>query len=346
MRDILLSTAIELLDNRIFEIDNPMWKANNYFVELYELKTELLNIGYNLKTIDLGNPITAEKILFLDIPPQNTPHFRFFSECVRMGLQNKMILILHESPAILPLAWNEELHKNFAKILTWNDDLVDNIRYFKLNYAQPFLRTVPQTPFAQRKLCTMIAGNKFFYHPLELYSKRVEAIRAFERLSPYQFDLYGTGWNRPKSQVENALPFLVPHFPSYRGNVREKAEVLSKYKYAICYENMLGVNGFSGYITEKIHHCFMSGCVPIYLGANNIEKYISKELFIDRRQFPNYDSLYGYLLSIDQAKYENMLEKIEQYLKSNSFKTDFSVEACVEKIINSLDIINVKAEGE
>jgi hypothetical protein len=33
-------------------------------------------------------------------------------------------------------------------------------------------------------------------HPLELYSKRVEAIKWFEKNHPEDFDFYGIGWDR------------------------------------------------------------------------------------------------------------------------------------------------------
>jgi alpha(1,3/1,4) fucosyltransferase len=44
---------------------------------------------------------------------------------------------------------------------------------------------------AKNKLCSMIIENKFNFHPLELYTERVKAIRWFEKNHPEDFDLHG-----------------------------------------------------------------------------------------------------------------------------------------------------------
>ena len=41
------------------------------------------------------------------------------------------------------------------------------------------------------------------------------------------------------------------------------------------------------FITEKIFHAIIAGCVPIYLGAPNICKFIPKKTFVDLRDFEN-----------------------------------------------------------
>ena len=41
-----------------------------------------------------------------------------------------------ENESVLPENWNMENHKLFDKIITWNDDLVDNKKYFSVNYIQ------------------------------------------------------------------------------------------------------------------------------------------------------------------------------------------------------------------
>ena len=46
-----------------------------------------------------------------------------------------MYLITWEPFIIKPDNWNLENHKYFRKIFTWNDKLVDNEKYFKINYS-------------------------------------------------------------------------------------------------------------------------------------------------------------------------------------------------------------------
>ena len=83
----------------------------------------------------------------------------------------------------------KEKHKYFNKIFTWHDELVDNKKYFKLNFSHLFPKSINKDLSKKQKLCTLIAGNKRVKHSLELYSKRVEAIRWFEKNHPEDFDL-------------------------------------------------------------------------------------------------------------------------------------------------------------
>ncbi|HON84209.1 MAG TPA: glycosyltransferase family 10, partial [Caldisericia bacterium] len=73
------------------------------------------------------------------------------------------------------------------------------------------------------------------------------------------------------------------------------------------------------YVTEKIFDCFLSKCIPIYLGAYNIEQIIPKELFIDYRIFEN-DNLSLYLKSMDNNKYNKMIEDAQDWMKENRYK--------------------------
>ena len=87
----------------------------------------------------------------------------------------------------------------------------------------------------KEKLCTLIAGNKQVNHPLELYSKRVEAIEWFEKYHLEDFDFYGMGWDDYTSK-NRYIRFLLKKFrlsklvkskfQSYKGKVDSKKEVL------------------------------------------------------------------------------------------------------------------------
>lgn len=251
-------------------------------------------------------------------------------------------LIIFESELIRPDNWNLENHKYFSKIFTWHDDFVDNIKYFKINFAQEIPQAINKDLANKEKLCTLIAGNKKVEHPLELYSKRVEAIRWFEKYHSGNFDLYGIGWdtyhfNGPKiiralNRIKPLTKLLAPSFPSYKGKVERKKEVLEKYKFAICYENARDI---SGYITEKIFDCLFAGCVPIYLGANNIIEHIPKECFIDKRDFESYEELYVFMHNMSDDDYSAYLKAIEKFLNSDKIYP-FSSEYFAKIIVDTL----------
>ncbi len=75
-----------------------------------------------------------------------------------------------------------------------------------------------------------------------------------------------------------------------------------------------------GYITEKIFDCFFAGTIPIYLGAPDIEKYIPKDCFIDRRNFAGYGELYTYLQSLTAKDIASFRDAAREYLSSEQYR--------------------------
>lgn len=71
-----------------------------------------------------------------------------------------------------------------------------------------------------------------------------------------------------------------------------------------------------------------AGCVPIYWGAPDIEKYVPKGCFIDKRDFPNLHDLYNYISTMSEDEYNGYLENIKNYFASSQcykFSIDFFV---------------------
>ncbi len=251
----------------------------------------------------------------------------------------KHYLLLLESPHVDKGLIDATHHQYFKKIFTWNDDMVDNQKYFKVNYAFDIPKTIPKQ-FDGKKLCCTIAGNKSANHPDELYTKRVEFIRWFEKHYLNEFDLYGTGWDQYRfghslvGRVLNKFKFLRKKdlFPSYQGMVDSKFETMKNYKFSICYEN---IKEQKGYITEKIFDSFFAGCVPIYWGAKNVTEHIPKECFIDKREFDSFEEIYQFLKNMDEKTYMSYMEAIEEFL--NSSKADpFRAEIFAYTIVNEI----------
>ena len=249
--------------NIIFDINNKL-NRDNCFFQFFVIKNKFLENGIDLSTNDINSINDSEIVIYNDMP-KVLPN----EENIK-----KSYLWLFESELIKPDNWDLEKHKYFNKIFTWDDRIIDNKKYFKINFSHLFPADINKNLSKKEKLCTLIAGNKKVNHPLELYSKRVEAIRWFEKNHPEDFDFYGMGWDEytPSNKYIRygfrklkLSKLFKPNFPSYRGKVDSKKEVLEKYKFAICYENARDIDG---YITEKIFDCFFAGCVPIYWGAN------------------------------------------------------------------------------
>jgi alpha(1,3/1,4) fucosyltransferase len=217
--------------------------------------------------------------------------------------KEKLILFTWEPPTVQPEIWDPKIQKWFHKIYTWNDDLVDNVRYFKFYYPVYSLRSSDLVPYEERKFLTLIASRLSSKHPRELYSERERLIRFFETRPEVEFDLYGRYWEKRK-------------FRSWKGAIPDKLSVLKKYRFACAYENSTE----SGYITEKIWDCFAAGVVPVYWGAPNVESYIPPDCFIDRRKFESNEALLAFLQRMTKEEWERYLERAELFLQSEAAK--------------------------
>lgn len=339
MRKISIVVAKALLNNNIFT-DLPPLDFDNYLHHQRLLKSKLLEAGYDLATCDINKIEDAEVVFYYDtVMPLPKPN----------GKQ-KNYLFLWESEVISPTTYDIDIHRYFDKIFTWKDSLITEPKYVKINYSHEIIKNITVELIKKEKLLTLIAGNKNINHPLELYSKRVEAIRWFEKNHPDEFDLYGRGWDR-YNPSNKYIRFIYSRFSisrhtlqllcfkryfSFRGEVDAKIPILSKYKFAICYENAYDI---SGYITEKIFHCFFAGCIPIYWGADDITDYIPENCFIDKRKFNTYEQLYTHIKNMSDIDYLDYLANIELFLNSPQVE-QFSAENFVNTVIS--EVVNEK----
>lgn len=281
--------------DKIFDMGDAFYNKDDQNRPFFNLREHVRKYGFDLvgTSVDSSLP-NAAGLIVCDLPSLEK------LATLPVPLEKRILLIL-EPPTVAPHYYDATYHQHFGKILTMIDDSVDNKKYFKLHYPQAHLNMIDRPlSFNDKKLCTLIAGNKYSAHPCELYTERKKIIRFFEEHALQDFDFYGFWW--PQDQ-----------YPSYRGSALRKLDILNWYKFCICYENMRDVNG---YITEKIFDAFKAGCVPVYWGAQNITDYIPSDCFIDRRSFSSDQELYEHLKSIDQETYERFLLSIKRFLVS------------------------------
>lgn len=300
------------------------------------LKNRIEELGHKCHTADLYNFSDIDVLVFQDLnknsrlllssPLEITKYiakrkwkYDYLYKYTNCSKKIKSILIIQEPPIICPQSYDLKYHTFFDKVLTWNNDLIDNKKYFPFFYPQVLPQIQRVHSFEKKKYLTMICGNKTSNFPNELYSKRKSIIEYFEHHNE-DFDLYGIGWSKNKYQ-------------SYRGAIDKKISILSQYKFAVCFENMCNIKG---YITEKIFDCFFAGCIPIYWGAENIDDYIPKDTFIDYREYGNIKKLNSYLKGMSSDTYCQYLNAIDRYLNSKDFKRYFSVESYIERMLYAI----------
>lgn len=229
--------------------------------------------------------------------------------------KDKMVLFMWEPCVVQPESHDLKVHACFGKIFTWDDDLVDNVKYFKFYYPVLRDRIAEVVPFEEKKFCTLINGRLCSKHPKQLYGEREKVIRFFED-KPGEFDLYGKFWEKR-------------NYKNYLGPAANKFDVLKNYKFCISYENTRDVRG---YVTEKIFDCFATGVVPVYWGASNICDYVPANCFVDRRKFGSEQELYDFLKAMTKETYEEYVRAAEVFLKSPQAKL-FSEDHFVETFL-------------
>jgi hypothetical protein len=341
MKKVSIITSEYYHGNNFFNIDEPWINRDDCMLPNYLLKERLKEKNIDLATQDINPVSNSDLVIFIQTPDKDNPDL-----IQALNRQIPCFLNISELELIHLNNSKTALHKLFSKIFTYQDKLIDNEKYFKLNYSFNFPNTIDKN-INKRKLCTLISCNKTLNHPLELYSKRVEAIRWFEKHHPEDFDLYGVGWDKPNyvsgpkyKRIINRSIFLRKLFskpyPSYRGKIERKKDILSNYKFCICYENAKDI---PGWITEKMFDCLTAGCVPIYWGADNVSDHIWPSCFIDKREFPDYKKLYEYITTLSESEYLNYLNNIEKYLQSHDsyeFSIDYYIETLGSAIIEEL----------
>lgn len=295
------------------------------------LDKQLLPHGLTFNTSNLSEitPVCSPSKIFKEIKRMlfcNVPFWipEWKEKLIRLP-KKKLLLITYEPPSVLPEMYSPEVLDYFDRVLTWDDSLVDNVKFFKFNYAvlQGMINNV--VPFSQKKLLTQISGNKTSSHVHELYSERLKVIQFFETREGNDFEFYGTGWD-------------VTQFKNCRGRIDDKIGVLKNYRFSICYEN---IKEIKGYITEKIFDCFTAGVVPIYWGASNVADYIPTNCFIARENFATFEDLLEYIKNMDEAAYNLYLENIRAYLKSEQAQ-QFSNKAFAKAVFSALSVVKEK----
>ncbi len=320
MKNILFNCYYDSdLNDNIFKLDRVWLSSNNkeikkddknkgfsYFYETLKSK------NYNIHTQDYWKK--NDKI---DIQINFAYHQKIICKMA--------YLLLPESKEIYEKNDILKLRDSYTKIFCQYDEFVDEEKIFKLNY--PFIITKKSNAtFKDRPYFScMISSNKSMKkkYKTNLYNKRFELINWFEKNNSEDFFLYGLDWELP-FQKSGMLGRLVNfknkvlkkknNLTCYQGIIEKKGDILKKCKFAFCFEN----SKIDGYISDPIFDVFSYGCIPIYLGAQNIKKYIPSDIFIDFRNFNSFQNLYDHLNQINEKEYSIIQEKIFSFILSEN----------------------------
>jgi hypothetical protein len=136
-------------------------------------------------------------------------------------------------------------------------------------------------------MVSAVSSNKIM---LNGHSKRLKFVTAVKD----KVDLYGRGINE----------------------ISSKLFALVDYRFSIAIENDISEN----YFTEKITDCFLTGTIPIYHGATNIEDFFDINGII---RFDTLEELHNILDNLTPELYNSKLKSIENnFYKCFDYPTD------------------------
>lgn len=332
-------------NNSLFAADDTVHRHNPTYTPRL-LRQKFLDRGIEINTPDLnqGRPVAFELHLEgRELSPRSVPRY----------------LLALENPNINKLNASSDYCARFDLAFAWD------VRLQHLPNVVPILIPHPMVwqdfPGPQQRpvFSCLINANKAFKEVLatDLYVERLKTIRWYEKHAPGHFELYGLGWNKATpaftaagrlarlgSRLKTRL-FGTPPFPSYRGELSDKGEVLRRARFSWCYENNRDI---SNYVTEKMLDSLVHGCVPVYWGADNVAELVPPDCYVDRRRFRNTAEVHQHLLAIDDARYLRYQQAIRDFLSSPAarrFSADQVMQTVVDRVCADLQQRGLLAPG-
>lgn len=277
--------------------------------------------------------------------------FELHINCRRQDPAARAYVYLYENPLIRPLNRDRAALARYAKWFAWDGALRDDSRTVSLLYPNRFETGPWNGPEKRPLFCVLVASNKALtvVDPRDQYQARVRILDWYEQHVPADFHLYGRGWDRPaalpgrwgrvRNQWRKVLARFLPAkspYASWRGPVDDKIELLTRTRFCLAHENC---RDLSGYVTEKLFDCFRAGCVPVYVGPQEIADLIPADCFIDGRAFATPAALDAHLRTIDDVAYRGTQERMRAFLlseRARPFSQDHFADVMTREILADL----------
>ena len=209
---------------------------NSWHLSNVALVGALKTAGYDVKIWPCDVDVESDIGLALDHPRYDAK------------LPKTAMCVNLEPPVVYPRFFDRINGWPYKRILTCCMPYVDDKRTFWSPF--PIVKYDGKLASHDKFLCAISSGNKHFARPGELYTDRRNCYLSFGK----DIDVYGWGWHEDVDLI---------HKCNYLGPVDNKILTLSKYKYAIVFENQC----IPGFTTEKYWDCIQAGTVPLYRGS-------------------------------------------------------------------------------
>ncbi|QDD66449.1 hypothetical protein EJD96_20925 [Herbaspirillum seropedicae] len=312
-------------ENRLFDMTNQHLNRDDTLMPFVRLREALQARGARLDTADYlpqqQSTIEIHEYYSLGVLEN------YKALLARPDVRLKAFVIF-EPPVVEPRLYDSlpELTAAFEHVYVHNtvgDGYslagVDASKLRKLYWPQPRRGVISQYWERQeRQQRIVVINGNHIPQPVanELYSKRIEAMAALAKFS--SVDLYGRGWHKWWSRASMWWPYWKNRrtlMSIYHGACDSKYEVLSRYAFSLCFENM----AMQGYVTEKLFDCLYAGTVPLYLGATDIADLIPSSAYIDCRQFASWKELHAAVMALSAEKIEGIRQAGRAFIEGPAY---------------------------
>ncbi|MDP3349060.1 MAG: glycosyltransferase family 10 [Hydrogenophaga sp.] len=311
------------LQDRLFNINDAQLNRDGTLLPFVRLKDHFASIGIPCFTADKLRDGTERREVNHYWSLGMEGHYQELVGRPDVRLRGFLImeppLVRPDLYAALPhltAAFDEVyVHNTVGDGYSLNSVLRNKLR--PLFWPQPYGDVLsPYWDNTQRKnKLVVIAGNHNpRSHKPELYSERIKAVAALSHRKG--IDLFGRGWERWWSRQSlwwNYWRHRRAIMANYHGSCASKWEVLSSYRFSLCFENM----PMKGYVTEKLFDCFYAGTVPVYWGAPDIETLVPPAAYVDMRKFKTYLEMLDHIQAMSTEQWQRMRETARQFLASH-----------------------------
>lgn len=349
----------EWLSNKIF--DGLIYKKFIGSEWILSLHSKLIKMGFIFITSDIAiDLIKSKKINATDCFIILEGGGQYLKKLIKLGC-HPQLSICQESPIFLPQAYENTLIRNFKYIFRFSgiDDFksinhlifpirVDNYKSANMSYCNSSIAYISTNKYIHNNF--LFIPNKitiksiksmywhyrnYLFHPI--YRKYLPKLLYIDRINilykiinrGMDLHIYGSGWADLSEYPLMFLNKLKKISNSYKGYANSKSQTLEMYDFCLIIEN----TSINGLVTEKIYESLNSGCIPIYYGAKDIDKYVNKDIFINLNKFNTIEEGIEFIYNLTVDEILSIKDKIYKSNKEIYSHNDLSNEL-VLKLLN------------
>jgi hypothetical protein len=251
------------------------------------------------------------KISFVDFWPKFDPNNNFFLHLLRDIKEDVQVVYPEDSEILFfgPFGNENSMYKNCKKVFYTGEDIKPNFKkcdysltfefdnfdeknirlplwYLYIDWFNVSTYSDPEwlipveyldgnnefTKKNKNKFCSIVFSNIN-----KVYDLRMGSIEKLKKYKPV--DCFG-------KIHSNSIP----------DGEKNKLDIISNYKFSICFEN----STTPGYFTEKLLHAKIAGTIPIYYSNKSFSEDFNPNCCLNYIKFSSLDELYDKVIEIDQ----------------------------------------------